>query len=382
MKNSSSDLSNDISITNGLLGEALFFSHYGNFKKDGTFLNHAYSLFDKSLAICIENLHSFGLSQGISGLGWYISHMVKNDYMDADVDEIFSEIDDTILNHLHTCFKNGNLELLNGVSGIGLFLLERPRNKKTDEIIEFIITQLYKNCIVDEEFAKWNDYNFQLNKPQQDVYNFGISHGIPGILSFLSKAAGNSKNGRLEELIQKSVNFLLKNQLDAKKSISLFPYGVGGHEKRASRLAWCYGDLGICCALWHAYEKLQSDRLKHTIIKILHHNSKRRDLKENGIMDACLCHGTSGIASIFLKMYQKSGINSFRETATYWITQTLNMDTFKDGITGYKTYHKSGTQEYYVSDRGLLEGVSGIGLSMLSFLSEDDLEWGKLLCIS
>lgn len=96
---------------------------------------------------------------------------------------------------------------------------------------------------------------------------------------------------------------------------------------------------------------------------------------DNGIIDGGLCHGSSGIARIFSRMFHNTKIKEFKDTSDYWIKQTLFMSKYSDGLCGFKANGK--TLEY-----GLLSGISGIALTMLSFLIEEDIFWDECLLLS
>lgn len=73
-------------------------------------------------------------------------------------------------------------------------------------------------------------------------------------------------------------------------------------------------------------------------------------------------------------MYQETHLDIFRETSLYWLSETLNMSKYEDGIVGYKSDGEKKSLD-------LLNGVAGIGLVILSFLSEQDMFWEDLLLL-
>jgi len=110
------------------------------------------------------------------------------------------------------------------------------------------------------------------------------------------------------------------------------------------------------------------------------HASQRRDLKDNYVMDACFCHGTSGIAHVFNRMWRETGMDECKHAAAYWIEQTLDMAKFTDGLAGYKTWQ--GGVLGYETRYGLLEGIAGIGLVLLSYYYEIEPTWDECLLLS
>ena len=115
--------------------------------------------------------------------------------------------------------------------------------------------------------------------------------------------------------------------------------------------------------------------------RILLHAAERRDLVENMVYDAGICHGAAGIALVFNILYQEAGLTQYREAAAHWLDVCLNMSYHRDGIAGYREWR---LPEYggWKNTPGLLNGVAGIGLSLLSFVSDQEPSWaGSLLLL-
>lgn len=93
-------------------------------------------------------------------------------------------------------------------------------------------------------------------------------------------------------------------------------------------MAWCYGDLGIGMAIWQSGKILKNEEYKKAGLRILMESTKRRNLKEEGVLDAGLCHGSSGISMIFRRMYIETQQREFADAWDYWIEKTLNFSIF------------------------------------------------------
>jgi lantibiotic biosynthesis protein len=79
-------------------------------------------------------------------------------------------------------------------------------------------------------------------------------------------------------------------------------------------------------------------------------------------------------------MYWETKNSVFKETANYWIEQTLKMATFEDGLAGFKTWR--GDTKEWINDYGFLEGIAGIGLALLSHISDEEPTWDRCLLMS
>lgn len=110
------------------------------------------------------------------------------------------------------------------------------------------------------------------------------------------------------------------------------------------------------------------------------HDPKERK-KESSINDARLCHGGAGVAMMFKYMYDETGDGRFAQTARYWADVTLGLAVHEDGPAGYKRFTLEVTPPWKPSYT-LLEGIAGIGLSLLSTLDmERKSEWTELFLL-
>jgi hypothetical protein len=161
---------------------------------------------------------------------------------------------------------------------------------------------------------------------------------MSSIIIILSKIYNRYKIEKAKELIEKGVAFILNQKLPKDNFHSIYPsLALESTDKLySSRLAWCYGDLGIGFALLHAGRVLQKNDWIDEAIQTFTHAALRRNLKQNGLVDASFCHGTAGVAHIFNRLYIDIGIKLFKDASDYWFEETLKMAKFNDGLVGYK----------------------------------------------
>lgn len=216
------------------------------------------------------------------------------------------------------------------------------------------------------------------NRPVK-VYNLGLSHGMASTITILSKFLKSGiQPDVVEPLLIGSVRFILSSKLNHTYS-STFPSWIAeGDSVSRSRLAWCYGDLGISSALWQAGEALQDETIKQQAIEICLKTTKRKTLQEAGVLDAGFCHGTAGIAHIYRRMYLQTGGGDFKQAADFWVDRTLEMANSQGGYAGYLSWY-GGIGKAKLN---LLDGVAGIGLVLISHLSETEPGWDNCLLLS
>ena len=156
-----------------------------------------------------------------------------------------------------------------------------------------------------------------------------------------------------------------------------FPF-ISKNYSYMSRLAWCYGDLGIALAFWHAGTIYKNHDWITLSNQILTYNTTRLNCDKTRIVDACICHGASGVALIYYIMYFRTHDITYKNCAEYWFRITLKQSRFTDGLAGYKYF----SNDSYINSFGLLTGIAGIGLSLHSYISNNpSLIWEELFLI-
>ena len=136
-------------------------------------------------------------------------------------------------------------------------------------------------------------------------------------------------------------------------------------EIRKSRLAWCYGDLGVIFALINIGEALQDVDTTDSALKMaVVCADKRRGVPDNMVYDACICHGASGVAQAFSALYRKTGYDKFADAYSYWRTQSLKMGVYENGHIDFRNYDV--TNRNWRKTNSFLEGNAGVGLMLLN----------------
>lgn len=372
----------NINLLSGKTGEAVFFYYYSRFTKNKKYADHGFQLLTEVFEEINNGFSFHTYAGGFAGIGWAIEHLVKNGFLETETTKVLDELDDYLFNCMMDDIKKGNYDYLHGAIGNGIYFLSRSNRKKVDEYLKALINELENLGEEDITGAiKWRSIiDIETNLKG---YNISLSHGISSIIVFLSKAYENKIHKKTTlKLLSGAVTYLLQQQLNSNKFTSSFPsMAIETREPDNSRLAWCYGDLGIGMALWQAAQSTGNKSWKKKAIEVLLDSTKRKDLKESMVMDSGLCHGSSGIAHIYNRIYFSTGIKEFKKSSMYWFNETIKMAVHKDGFAGYKTW-RSEKLGGWVKNKTLLEGIAGIGLALISALSDNEPKWDECLLLS
>jgi len=368
----------DSGLYSGTFGVILFLSHYLYYFPCDKYQSIYEQYLDFCLKKLIEESQTYTYCNGLVGILNCLELM--NDISLIDID--YSDIDDNYHYHLLDTMKYGiarvNYDFMHGGLGIALYY------KDDEYFAKEAVNELSHSAIKEANIIKWKSF---LTSNRSIGYNISLSHGMSSIIIYLAKIYKNNiMRDKVGELLYGVSNYVLSQEINYEKYGSCFPPLSldNGESIIKSRLAWCYGDLGIAVALWQAGEVLDDLVLCSKAIEIFKYCAYRRDVNGEFIMDAGICHGSAGIAMMFNYMHWKTGEKLFLDAYNYWLSTTLDLGKFPDGFCGYKKYALNEDERFAVLRNGydLLEGVSGIGLVLLSSVKQRlERDWSELFLL-
>ena len=338
-------------------------------------LTHSYTdLLIEKLGMIVGSLDKLNDStyytycDGLAGVLYSLKFLNQKQFIEFDLCD-----DDEITEHLAVAMRKfveeNNYDYLHGALGIGFYFLKVDKRQLVEELID----NLYRTAII-EESEKIFKWEMKFN-PMKD-FDISLSHGVSSVVVFLARAIKDSiAVEKSTKMLNGAVNYILSLEQDFELRGCHFPIDSG---MQRSRLAWCYGDLGIASSIWYAGKISNNEVWKNKALEVFINSAKRLTLAESHVNDAGICHGSVGIALIFRRIYLETRNVLFLETACHWIKQTLDYSVYPDGLAGYKTWWI----DKLIRDFSLLTGISGIGLTFLSFLSDDLQDWDELFLLS
>ncbi|WP_394748730.1 lanthionine synthetase C family protein [Spongiimicrobium salis] len=376
----------DIGIMTGISGIALFQFYYSRYIDSNECAEIATEMIVNGIEKINNGYDSPSYSDGIAGLCWVVQHLKINGFLDVDTDAFLSPFDEYLYAQMRYELKLGNFDFLHGALGYGFYFLSRYDNtsdlhlkKKYEKYLLSLVTGLENSMITEGKTFKWES---TLNvKTGVKGFDLGLSHGIASIINFLSRLHQFEVFKKsTEKLLKGSIAFVLSTESDKKTSLSLFPSAIEKEKsiQYNSRISWCYGDLGIGLSLLRASKVLKDGSLKQKAYTIFKHTAERKTPQDTLVRDAGVCHGSFGNAL----MYQNiSGRNKlFQRMSEFWLGDGMQKAVYKDGYAGYKQWCNS--RKTWISQLSLLEGIAGIGLTIINYLSKKRFKWDECLLIS
>jgi lantibiotic biosynthesis protein len=360
----------------GHAGMALFYSYYGLVSENKSHIVKANEILYQVFEQMASQDAGFSFGDGLSGIGWLLAHLHELGLADFDADYMLSDLDEQIFDTLLQLAYIQNYDFIYGGMGCLKYLQKRNFFAANKPALDKFLQLLRQNAICKGDALGWFFFNVVTGQVEKKI-NLGLSHGMPSIPLLLSKINVHySEPG--SQLIFGAMRLLEKSHGSYIDSIASYPYEYPPGKNR-SRMAWCYGDLGIAATYLQVGKNSGADQYIHTAENIMQKCVERVKHEDTEIIDASLCHGSAGAAQIFTRFYWDTRNPLFAQAANYWHRQTLSLASFSDGLAGYKSWqHEQGWQ----NNAGLLEGVTGTGLALLSSISKEPLSWDECLLLS
>lgn len=371
------------------LSVLVFEATYYRYSKEEKHKEKALLLFNQFIKVFADNEYQNGFLEGFEGVFWVVNYLQKCKIIEED-----SLLDDLIpyfIESLEIDLKNNNFDVYHGSINKLEYIINSNKfpSKLKEEYVNLFLDNLYKSRTENEIGIFWYGEIYDEQKEimkEIEAVNLGIPHGLPGLLMFLVRLKEmNFKHTKLEILIQG----ILKTILNSKNKIiqyshfpeELYILNYGKYFHSSSRLAYCYGDLGITYAVLYASKVLNKPELKKEIsltIELL----KNRMLTNSNIdvyedylfLDTGFCHGLAGIVYMFSKINELIDDTDFEKRLAYWKKELLFNLQKQLAITPpiyypeYKQPLNKNEERYTIDEQSILAGYSGTGLVLLSLV--------------
>lgn len=331
-----------------------------------------------------EELKSLNFGYGLTGICWTYQ-LLHNHQIIENPTDLLENVDDLVAELMMDDLKKNHFDLHYGGLGGILYFLERLVYKDVKHHLRLALLQLKENATCSTGFAAWSNERFKITSDSGSTeYNFGLAHGIPSILTVVSLIYSAAiEKDTCYWLMDNSIEWL-KNEMYTEKNVSLFPKVI--RQKKtvetfpSVRIGWCYGDLGIAYSIWMAGNVTKNEAWQQYGLSIAKATCTKQDLAMIDVVDASFCHGTSGIAHMYSNLFKATGIHEFEKASLYWYGETIRMAKYEDGLAGFKTFQGEGNG--FENEPGLLEGITGISLSLLGAFYTTTVNWDRCFLLS
>lgn len=321
---------------------------------------------------------------GFTGVAWAVAHLTGGD--EGDGSDPLDAIDPAVFEIAEEGAASHHFDLVSGLTGFGLYALERLPRPEAARAVEAIVAELASRAESRPGGLAWRTRPEHLSPLQakenaEGWYDLGVAHGAGGLVGFLAQACAAGVAERpARELLDGAVAFLLAERASSPGGLAYWIPARG--ERTTARSAWCYGDPGVAAVLLLAARCVGEPAWEKAAVRIALEAAARAP-EETGVVDASLCHGAAGLAHLFNRVHQRTGDGDLGRAATEWFERALAMRTPGKGHGGYLTGLKARDGSLsYEPDPSLLSGSAGVALAFAAAATPSEPEWDRMLLLS
>ncbi|HVI43844.1 MAG TPA: lanthionine synthetase LanC family protein [Chitinophaga sp.] len=287
--------------------------------------------------------------------------------LEIEEDE-FESINEFLFNTARQQIKVNNIDCLHGTFGVIYYLANRQPHPYLDMLVE----EICNNAKVTEH-GIWFENILESEEKDSGVINLSLSHGLTGMLLILLKALPLVKcRDLVKSTVAAGIRLLLyyrRNRDSVAGDYSFFPAKIvprDNYIEERVRLGWCYGDLGPALLFYRAAPVLENMELIRIADEIGINTLRREDDTSTWISDPYFCHGAAGLSVFYKVLQEESGRDQYAAGAAHWMQRTVSM-----------LGEESRREAHYQNRHGLLDGLVGVNLTLLSYLDKNSIKWSN-----
>lgn len=322
-----------------------------------------------------------GLYGGAARIAFAIGHLSEGD----DADTACEMIERSLIRFVER--PSDLYDLIGGLAGIAMPVLQRIADGKptaaSEPLARDILGQLERLARPMPTGTAWYTPPGLLPAWQREIapdgyFNLGLAHGIPGVVAILARyITAGVEVERARKLLDGAVAYL--RAAAGPRFGNRYPAWLGTQrdQESMSRVAWCYGDLGVAVAVMTAAIATGRDDWRAQALDLAH-GMAARPFESSQVIDAGLCHGAAGVAHLFNRLFQATGDAELGRAADTWYSRTLAMRNSQP-IAGFPRGLPVNQTMTWDPGADLLTGASGVALALHAAISSVEPTWDRLL---
>jgi hypothetical protein len=109
--------------------------------------------------------------------------------------------------------------------------------------------------------------------------------------------------------------------------------------------------------------------------------SARRPPEDAGVDDACICHGSAGLAHLYHRLYRATGEEELAAAARYWLADTLRRCE-SAAAADDEAWVLGEEDGPHWTGADIVDGAAGVGLVLLAAGSDVEPAWDRMFLLS
>lgn len=313
----------------------------------------------------------------LAELGYTVSTLCSAGFAGEQSAIPLKQWDDVLHGHVMHLFSVPEGCLSGDMLAIIRYFLMRPPGVHPDPLQLSLLSRTY--AFINERYTSRSLWPHLRRLPAGASIPLGPADGLVGLYLTLMEAycLGNARE-EVKDLVRDGVGLILSLQGEvdfSEQKYALFPDFITAAPHPSGftrRLNWCAGDLNCSLFFYRAGHLLTDEKLRKLGDLVGLNTLLRKDEAATGVRSSRFCHGSSGVAHFYRTLYGYSLHQSYYAGYEFWIGRTLDF-LEKELLRPDRPHHAQA--------HGLLDGLPGVALTLLSYLDDNQPEWSKWLLL-
>lgn len=359
-------------FSRGFLGVSVFNYLYSVHSGDPQYFNEAKTTFDKACEM-IDSDPDKSYPQDFAELGIVCQYLYKAGVLDVVPNEFLEDIDVILCKKMRGELAQKNIGgYVNGALGYGLYFLQRSYfdPDRMQPIIAELVQGIITNAIRTDKGCYW----MSRLKGNNEITYLSMPHGSAAVALFLTRVAEMAlfPANQMKEIITQTIAFIEVHRVQNQH----YQFIDIVQDPHKSRLALCYGDMGIGYMLLRAGRVFNNSTWYQEGMALLRNCALRHDESNTGVQDASILFGATGLALMFDRIGRITNDPLMKETSRLWYLKILEYDNAQNGYAGFRA---ANNQWHTHTNLAFSEGVIGIGCGLIKGLHPDDVDFDDLI---
>jgi lantibiotic biosynthesis protein len=367
--------SRDGSLSYGSAGLAICSAQFARTRGDRQRADAALAHIEDAVDVLATEALTSSLYSGFTGIAW--AAQIVDRLLGIEGEDRNGDIDDALAGLLQRYPDHAPYDLIHGLTGMGVYLLTRWPRPGAGDCLFSLVGQLARRARQDRDGIYWwtapSWHGPHRERRQPGGVDLGVAHGIAGVIPFLARV---HRLGLAQQaagpLLDGAVQWLLAHLVDTPSGPTVPYFAAGDVEPGPARSAWCYGDPGVAAALLLAANDVGEPTWAEAATGLAL-RAAARPPDQTGVVDACLCHGSAGLAHLFNRMYQMTAEAALADAARFWVEWTVDRCSAAASGDAARRAWKG---------PGLLEGAAGVALALEAASTTVEPVWDQMLLVS
>jgi hypothetical protein len=225
---------------------------------------------------------------------WSVDPMLLGEHRPA-IREFVDEMDEVLIGSLRA--RAREFDLISGPCGIGAYALVRTDIAAARRLYAAAEQSLERGSEMDAGRRSWRVPD---DRQKPGPFDLGVAHGTPGVIGLLAHAlrlgVATERTGRM---LDETLGWLHAQENPALPHSRFASFT--GPSGQSSRLAWCYGDLGVA-AMTATAATVRQDPALEAWWRELAAQRLAQPPSTWLLADDALCHGRAGVLHILRRL--------------------------------------------------------------------------------